>query len=788
MSPRPPSAATRAFIAVLGAAAAVALVSMVRAQGAHGFAPLPLIPFLALGIFWSLLTFTVGKKGRGTVQLALAPASFQALLALAGPAEAACVALALAAFDGLIQKRRLHIAVFNCSQTVVAVWVAAWAITPLAGLPPTPESFALRALSGAVAFSIVNAVLTVLVVRVATGRRVLETGVFTWSTLTNESVISCFTALMALSWAAHPGVLLLSIAPLTLLFVVLKRLEAREVKLHDQVDELERLGAQLREALVAAEAASRAKSDFLAKMSHEIRTPMNGIIGMTRLALDSPNGEDQRDCVETANESARLLLDVINDLLDFSKIEAGRLELDPAPFALRNWIAETVRLLAQPAHAKKIDLAWMVAPDVPETVIGDVLRLRQVLLNLVGNAVKFTETGEVVVRVSVDATDGDRVQLHLAVSDTGIGISPEKQNVIFEAFSQAESYMTRRYGGTGLGLAIASRLAGLMDGAVTVDSMVGAGSTFHVRVWLERAVAQMPASTKGPKLACDPDTEPTHALAPLVMPGSVVPRAPKNGRALVLDHHAPSRGSLAALLLEAGWIVEARARAGSLAADAPKPDVTFVDVWLPPSDLAAIAAAPQDWGRLVVLCYAALDPQDPPASAFGAAPRLLKPILPQQLADVLAGPGAGRGGAASRKAAGHALNVLVAEDNAINAKLVRRVLERDHHVVTVVGTGVEVVSAWRGAHFDLVLMDLQMPEMDGLDATRVIRSEENTNEHTPIVALTAHAADADRDACLEAGMDDFLTKPLDQEELQRVLDLVMGSRDRVLPPSPVGAG
>ncbi len=784
MSPRPPSATTRVFIGILVTLAAVALVSMVRSQGANGFAPLPLLPFLALGVFWSLLTFTVGKKGRGSVQLALAPASFQALLALTGPGEAACVALALAAFDGVIQKRRVHIAVFNCAQTVVSVWCAAAAITPLSVLPPTPESYALRALAGAVAFSIANAVLTVAVVRVATGRRALESGVFTWSTLTNESVISCFTALMALSWAAHPGVLLLSIAPLTLLFVVLKRLEAREVKLHDQVEELERLGAQLREALVAAEAASRAKSDFLAKMSHEIRTPMNGIIGMTRLALDSPNAEDQRDCVETANESARLLLDVINDLLDFSKIEAGRLELDPAPFALRNWIAETVRLLAQPAAAKKLDLAWMVAPDVPETVIGDVLRLRQILLNLVGNAVKFTETGEVVVRVSVDATDGDRVQLHLAVSDTGIGVSPEKQSVIFEAFSQAESYMTRRFGGTGLGLAIASRLAGLMDGAVTVDSMVGAGSTFHVRVWLERAVAQRPESTKGPKLASDPDTGPSRPqmpLAPLVMPGSVVPRAPKNGRALVLDHHAPSRGSLAALLLEAGWIVEARARAGALAADAPKPDVTFVDVWLPAADIAAIAAAPQDWGRVVLLCYAALDPTDLPTGALAGAPRLLKPILPQQLADVLAGPGAatGRGGAAAHRAAGHPLNVLVAEDNAINAKLVRRVLERDNHLVTVVGTGVDVVSAWRSAHFDLVLMDLQMPEMDGLDATRVIRSEENTNEHTPIVALTAHAADSDRDACLEAGMDDFLTKPLDQEELQRVLDLVMGSQEPV---------
>jgi signal transduction histidine kinase/ActR/RegA family two-component response regulator len=407
-----------------------------------------------------------------------------------------------------------------------------------------------------------------------------------------------------------------------LMFFVITRYREEYLVERERAHSLAELMKTNSELLIAkdkAEAASRAKSEFLANMSHEIRTPMNGIMGITEIVLETGLSAAQREHLNTVKHSAEALLGIIDDVLDFSKIEAGKMAIELAPFPLRKCLENTLKTLAPRARAKNIGLRLELDPSVPEDVIGDQGRLRQVLINLVGNAIKFTSSGEVSVEVSVDNSNNSGV--HFAVRDTGIGIALEKQSVIFEAFSQADGSTTRQFGGTGLGLTISSRLAEAMQGRLWVESTLGKGSCFHFIARLEEAPQRL---------------------------------------------------------------------------EPPRPDT--------------MVRTPRPGG----------------------------------------------------------LNILLAEDNTVNQRVAVHLLKKEGHRIVVTSNGKEAVAAWRSQWFDLVLMDVQMPEMDGIEATAEIRRREN-GSHTPIVALTAHAMAGDRERCLAAGMDDYLTKPISRTALLEIL-------------------
>ncbi|AHG93420.1 PAS sensor protein (plasmid) [Gemmatirosa kalamazoonensis] len=558
-------------------------------------------------------------------------------------------------------------------------------------------------------------------------------------------------------------------------------------------DITERLTAEQRllAAREAAEAASAAKSEFLANMSHEIRTPMNGVLGMLELALDVAASPEQRDYLGVARASAESLLDIINDILDFSKIEAGKLELDVAPFRLGEAVADTVVALAVQAHEKGLELTVDVAPDVPVTVTGDVGRLRQIVVNLVGNAIKFTHEGEVSVRVALLAETTRDVTVQLSVSDTGIGIAAEQQRAVFEAFAQADASTTREYGGTGLGLAITERIAALMGGRVRVESEPGRGSTFHVTMTLGRG---------------DRDTAEHAALAPAELAELAV---------LVVDDNATNRHILERTV--AGWGMRPTAVADATSALAALEDgvargapfdVILLDAQMPDVDGFALAERVRENPRLTgatIMMLSSAQQRDAAARcrALGIARYLVKPVVRASLLDALvaslggrqaptAGPPRGPSptGVPPREAA-HAerpLRVLLAEDNPVNQRLATVVLQQRGHAVTAVPNGRLAVEAWQRASestpFDVVLMDVQMPEMGGFDATAEIRRREAERRdagrggtRTPIVALTARAMKGDREACLAAGMDAYLSKPLRSHELLAVLDAVRPVRD-----------
>jgi two-component system, sensor histidine kinase and response regulator len=555
------------------------------------------------------------------------------------------------------------------------------------------------------------------------------------------------------------------------------RLADLEQRIAERTRDLKASNAQLGAAIMranemtdAAIAASKAKSEFLANMSHEIRTPMNGVLGMTDLLLDTPMTTTQRDYAETVRDSAYALLTVINDILDFSKVEAGKLELEALNIDLRDILEDVARLTSIQAHAKGLEVTAHIGSEVPEHVCGDPGRLRQILLNLCGNAVKFTQRGEIAIDVSVAEASAAGVLIRCAVRDTGVGIPADRLPVLFQPFSQVDASTTRRYGGTGLGLSIVHRIASLMGGTAGVSSVEGTGSTFWVTVRLQPVSAPQ-------------DRRP------------LVPVGVRGLRVLVVDDNATNlkvlAGQLARCSIEATCVRSAAEALSEMnrACDQDRPfEVALIDHLMPDCDGAELgrrinADARLSRTRLALLTSSGRQGDGQRFAELGFAGYLLKPIAQRDLTDcltLLASGSAQSGGdivqpivtrqVLSAHRGQERRRILVAEDNIVNQKVVRRAMENLGHSVDVVSDGAEAVRTWENGQYDLILMDCQMPEMDGYQATQEIRHREKGGRHIPIVALTAHAMKGAEEECISAGMDDYLSKPVRRDQLEACLE------------------
>jgi signal transduction histidine kinase/CheY-like chemotaxis protein len=565
-------------------------------------------------------------------------------------------------------------------------------------------------------------------------------------------------------WTPTHAIAMLGAAAVLTLVVLAWVLVLRK-RVHEQTHTIRLQLSEAAKLRTAAEGANRAKSEFLANMSHEIRTPMNGVIGMTELAMCS-SGTEQQEYHSLIKSSGQALLVILNDILDYSKIEAGKITLESVHFNLEEVAGNAIKSMANAAHKKGLELTLELDPDVPLDLLGDCNRLRQILLNLIGNAIKFTETGEVSVTVGVAEASEDGPRLHFSVHDTGIGLSAEQQSELFRPFQQANSSTTREYGGTGLGLAISSRLVELMGGKIWIESALGAGSTFHFTVRLAKAAA--PAESSAGK-----SWEDLRGL-----------------RVLIIDDNATNRRILQQMTLR--WEMQpeladsgpaALEQLRSSARTGQRFDLILLDEQMPGMDgfevIEHLRADPASYGTAIMM----LTSSDQSASAARCRQQGIPIYLtkPTRIGELFAAMQMALGNAEGEQAPATippaialsegSLNILVVEDNQVNQKIASAMLGKMGHRVTLAMNGVEAVAKWGEGNFDLIFMDMQMPEMDGLEATRQIRSEEQAKgRHIAIIAMTANAMSGDRERCVASGMDDYVSKPISRRSLEEAIE------------------